>query len=167
MTRERVLELARTRYRGVNDSHLAELLGEDEGIIIARSSLQRLLRGAGIGTTRKRRAPKYRSRRERMPQAGLLVQIDGSPHAWLEDRGPRLTLVGAIDDATGTFVAATFCAVEDGRAYLTILARIYGAGTRRSDPRQVLGAAVPAITAADANRRPDACANDRSCPAEP
>ena len=46
-TRERVLELARTRYRGVNDSHLAELLAEDEGIVGGRSSLQRLLRGAG------------------------------------------------------------------------------------------------------------------------
>lgn len=64
-----------------------------------------------------------------MPQAGLLVQIDGSPHDWLEDRGPRLTLVGAIDDATGAIVAATFCEFEDGRAYLTILAslcRTYG-----------------------------------------
>jgi len=123
-TSERVLELARTRYRGVNDSHLAELLAEDEGIVVGRSSLQRLLRRAGIGTTRRRRAPKYRSRRERMPQAGLLVQIDGSPHDWLEGRGPRLTLVGAIDDATGAIVAATFAPVEDGRAYLTILARM-------------------------------------------
>lgn len=123
-TRTRIVELARTRYRGVNDSHLAELLAEDEGIVIGRSSLQRLLRRAGIGTTRTRRAPKYRSRRERMPQAGLLVQIDGSPHDWLEGRGPRLTLVGAIDDATGAIVAATFAPVEDGRAYLTILARM-------------------------------------------
>lgn len=123
-TRERIVELARTRYRGVNDSHLAELLAEDEGIVIGRSSLQRLLRRAGVGTTRKHRAPKYRSRRERMPQAGLLVQIDGSPHDWLEGRGPRLTLVGAIDDATGAIVAATFAPVEDGRAYLTILARL-------------------------------------------
>jgi transposase len=121
-TRARIVELAGTRYRGVNDSHLAELLAEDEGIVIGRSSLQRLLRRAGLGTTRTRRSPRYRSRRERMPQAGLLVQIDGSPHAWLEGRGPRLTLVGAIDDATGAIVAATFCAAEDGRAYLTILA---------------------------------------------
>jgi len=123
-TRERIIELARTRYRGVNDSHLTELLAEDEAIVIGRSSLQRLLRRAGIGTTRRHRAPRYRSRRERMPQAGLLVQIDGSPHDWLEGRGPRLTLVGAIDDATGAIVAATFCVVEDGRAYLTILARM-------------------------------------------
>jgi len=123
-TRERIVELARTRYRGVNDSHLAELLAEDEAIVIGRSSLQRLLRRSGVGATRHRRRPRYRSRRERMPQAGLLVQIDGSPHDWLEGRGPRLTLVGAIDDATGTLVSATFCEVEDGRAYLTILARM-------------------------------------------
>jgi transposase len=121
-TRERIVDLARSRYRGVNDSHLAELLAEEEGIVIGRSSLQRLLRRSGVGTTRTRRAPRYRSRRERMPQAGLLVQIDGSPHDWLEDRGPRLTLVGAIDDATGALLAATFCDAEDGRAYLTILA---------------------------------------------
>ena len=122
--RSRIVELAKTRYRGVNDSHLAELLAEDEGIVIGRSSLQRLLRQASVGTTRTRRPPKYRSRRERMPQAGLLVQIDGSPHDWLEGRGPRLTLVGAIDDATGAIVAATFCEFEDGHAYLTILARM-------------------------------------------
>ena len=119
--RRRIVELAQTRYRGVNDSHLAELLAEDEAIVIGRSSLQRLLRGAGLGTTRQRRAPRYRSRRERMPQAGLLVQIDGSPHDWLEGRGPKLTLTGAIDDATGIIVGAIFRPTEDGLAYLTIL----------------------------------------------
>jgi len=124
VTVERIVELAKGRYRGVNDSHLAELLATDEAIVIGRSSLQRLLRRAGLGATRRRRAPRYRSRRERMPQAGLLVQIDGSPHDWLEGRGPRLTLVGAIDDATGAIVAATFAPTEDGRAYLTILARL-------------------------------------------
>lgn len=123
-TRARIVELARGRYRGVNDSHLAELLAEDEAIVIGRSSLQRLLRGAGVGTTRTRRSPRYRSRRERMPQAGLLVQLDGSPHDWLEGRGPRLTLVAAIDDATGAVVAATFRPTEDGVAYLTLLARM-------------------------------------------
>jgi len=55
-----------------------------------------------------------------MTYAGLLVQLDGSPHDWLEGRGPRLTLVGAIDDATGAIVAAMFREVEDGLAYLTI-----------------------------------------------
>lgn len=127
--RARILELARTTYRGYNDSHLAEMLEEDEGIRIARSSLQRLLRAEGIASPRRRRAPRYRSRRERMAQAGLLVQVDGSRHDWLEGRGPWLTLVGGIDDATGMVVGAVFREQEDGVGYLTLvrdMARRYG-----------------------------------------
>lgn len=127
--RARILELARTTYRGDNDSHLAEALAEDEGISIARSSLRRLLRAEGLPSPRKRRPPRYRSRRERMAQAGLLVQVDGSRHDWLEGRGSWLTLVGGIDDATGIVVGATFRDAEDGVGYLTVLrdmARRYG-----------------------------------------
>jgi transposase len=119
--RARIVELARGRYRGVNDTHLAELLAEAEGIGIGRSSLQRLLRGAGVASPRRRRPPRYRSRRERMAQAGLLVQLDGSRHDWLEGRGPTLTLVGGIDDATGRVVGATFRDDEDGAGYLLVL----------------------------------------------
>jgi transposase len=99
-TRARVLALARTRYAGVNDTHLAELLAEREGIDLSRVTVRRILRAAGVPSPRVRRAPRHRSRRDRMAQAGLLVGVDGSRHAWLEDRGPRLTLVGGIDDAT-------------------------------------------------------------------
>ena len=56
-----------------------------------------------------------------MPQAGLLLQLDGSRHDWLEERGPRLTLVGAIDDATGSVTAATFREQEDTAGYFEIL----------------------------------------------
>ena len=56
-----------------------------------------------------------------MPQAGLLLQLDGSRHDWLEGRGPWLTLVGAVDDATGAIVAATFRDAEDSAGYLEIL----------------------------------------------
>ncbi|MCU0483545.1 MAG: ISNCY family transposase [Chloroflexi bacterium] len=127
--RERILELVRTTYRGYNDSHLAEALAEDEGIRLGRSSLRRLLRAEGLPSPRRRRAPRYRSRRERMAQAGLLVQVDGSRHDWLEGRGPWLTLVGGIDDATGLVVGATFRDAEDGVGYLTLvrdMARRYG-----------------------------------------
>jgi len=127
--RARICELARTLYRGYNDSHLTEVLAEDEGIAISRAALRRLLRAEGIASPRKRRAPRYRSRRERMAQAGLLVQVDGSRHDWLEGRGPWLTLVGGIDDATGIMVGAVFREAEDGVGYLTILrdmARRYG-----------------------------------------
>lgn len=119
--RGRILELARTAYRGYNDSHLAEALAEDEGLTISRPTLRRLLRASGLPSPRTRRSPRYRSRRERMAQAGLLVQVDGSRHDWLEGRGPWLTLVGGIDDATGLLVGAVFREQEDGVGYLTVV----------------------------------------------
>jgi transposase len=119
--RDRILELAQDEYAGLNDSHLADLLAEREGIGIGRSSLQRLLRGAGQASPRKRRAPKHRSRRDRMPREGLLLQTDGSRHDWLEGRGPWLTLVGYIDDATGRVTGAVFRDQEDSAGYLEAL----------------------------------------------
>ena len=118
----RVIELRRTTYTGVNDTHFGELLAEREAIDISRPSLQRILRAAGLASPRRRRPPKHRSRRERMPAEGLLLQLDGSRHDWLEGRGPWLTLVGAIDDATGAVPAAVFRDQEDAAGYLEILA---------------------------------------------
>jgi transposase len=89
-TRARILELVAGSYGGANDSHLAELLAEREAIVISRPALRRLLRGAGLPSSRRRRSPRHRSRRERMPKAGLLLQVDGSKHDWLEGRGPAM-----------------------------------------------------------------------------
>jgi len=122
IVRARVVELATTTYAGVNDSHLAELLGEREAIAISRPSLRRILRAAGRVSPRRRRAPAHRSRRPRMAAEGLLLQLDGSRHDWLEGRGPGLTLIGAIDDATGRVTAAVFRDQEDAAGYLEILA---------------------------------------------
>ncbi|HEV8696171.1 MAG TPA: ISNCY family transposase [Candidatus Limnocylindrales bacterium] len=119
--RSRIVELRRTRYVDVNDTHFGELLAEREGIAVSREALRQILRADGIASPRRRRPPKHRSRRQRMPAAGLLLQLDGSRHDWLEGRGPWLTLVGAIDDATGIVPAATFRDQEDAAAYLEIL----------------------------------------------
>ena len=51
----------------------------------------------------------------------MLVQIDGSHHPWLEDRGPKLTLLIAVDDATGAVAQAAFRTTEDTRGYLALL----------------------------------------------
>jgi transposase len=120
-TRGQVRALARGRYDGANDCHLAELLAEREGIALSRVSVRRILRAAGIASPRRRRPPRHRSRRDRMPQAGMLLQTDGSRHDWLAERGPRLTLVAAIDDATGIVTGATFREQEDAAGYLTVL----------------------------------------------
>ena len=49
------------------------------------------------------------------------MQIDGSNHPWLEDRGPKLTLLIAVDDATGVVAQAVFRTSEDTRGYLVLL----------------------------------------------
>jgi len=120
--RAKVLKLARTKYQGFNDCHLTEKLVSVEHVAISRPSVQRLLRAAGVGPPRRRRPPKHRRRRDRKPQAGLMLLWDGSPHDWLEGRGPILCLVGAIDDATGELLpGARFVEQECTAAYLHVL----------------------------------------------
>ena len=123
--RERILELARTKYVGFNDQHFTEKLVEAEGILASRSSVRRLLREAGIGLSRKRRTSKHRRRRDRRPQAGLMILWDGSRHDWLEGRGPMMCLMGAIDDATGELLpGAHFLDQESSASYLRTLRAI-------------------------------------------
>ena len=119
--RARVVTLAQTTYAGFNHQHLTEMLGDEEGLPLSRPTVRRVLLAAGIPSPRTRRPRRHRRRRERMPQAGLLVQLDGSHHDWLEGRGPRLVLHGAIDDATNEVPAALFRAEEDAAGYLWVL----------------------------------------------
>jgi hypothetical protein len=53
----------------------------------------------------------------------MLVQIDGSPHAWLP-AAPPLTLLAAIDDATGVVPAALFREREDAHGYFLLLRQL-------------------------------------------
>ena len=123
--REQIVALRRKKYAGFNDQHFTEKLCEVEGVTISRASVQRLLRAAGIGPPRRRRAPKHRRRRDRKPQAGLMILWDGSRHQWLEERGPMLCLMGAIDDATGELLpGAHFVDQECAAGYLRVLQAI-------------------------------------------
>src|SRR5271155_5049918 len=119
--RQRILRLVRTTYAGFNDHHLCEKLCEVEGFSLSRETLRRLLRGAGIGSPRKRRPPAHRQRRLRVPREGELVQLDGSLHDWLEGRGPRLTALGMQDDASGKILSAQFFPAETTEGYFYLL----------------------------------------------
>jgi transposase len=119
--REQVVELAKSKYAGFNQQHFHEKLDEKEGIPLSRSTVRRILLEEGITSPRKRRAPKHRSRRQRYPKSGMLLQTDGSPHDWLEGRGPKLCLIGAIDDATSEVVYAYFQSQENTAGYIRML----------------------------------------------
>ena len=113
-----VVKLAGNGYAGANHTHLTELLREREGIDLSRPTVRRILVKAGLGSPR---SQQHRFRRRRMPQEGMLIQVDGSDHAWLEDRGPKFVLLLAVDDATGIVAQAIFHPSEDTRGYLVLL----------------------------------------------
>ena len=103
-----ILNLARSKYQGFNDSHLAEKLRVGENLIVSRETVRRILRAAKLASPQKRRPRKYRSRRVPRPRCGMMVLTDASRHDWLEARGPALTLIGFQDDATSQILAAHF-----------------------------------------------------------
>jgi transposase len=124
-TIRRVLELARGKYQGFNDHHLTEKLKEQEQIELSREKVRRILRAEGIVSPKKRRGIKHRSRRERRASEGMMLQVDGSPHDWLQGRGPRLCLIGAIDDATSKVMGAFFVQAESSWAYFKLFSEIF------------------------------------------
>ena len=125
-TVKRVLELARGKYQGFNDHHLTEKLKEQESIELSREQVRRILRAEGIGSPKKRRGIKHRSRRGRRPAEGMMLQVDGSPHDWLEGRGPPMCLIGAIDDATSKVTGGFFTQAESSWGYFTLFSDTFG-----------------------------------------
>jgi len=119
-----IRRLMHTLYAGFNDSHLTEKLRETHHLNVSRASVHRLRVALGQPAQRPRRPPLHRSRRPRASAIGRLVQVDGSPFAWLEDRGPALTLLGAIDDASSQILALHFRPTEDLHGYLVLLGHV-------------------------------------------
>jgi transposase len=106
--RRTILQLARGKYQGFNDSHLCEKLNAEEKLVVSRETVRRILRAAKLASPQKRRARQYRARRLRRPRFGMMVLTDASRHDWLEGRGPELTLIGFQDDATSQILSAHF-----------------------------------------------------------
>ncbi|MEN6559991.1 MAG: ISNCY family transposase [Acidobacteriota bacterium] len=97
----RIVGILKDKYWDFGPTFAAEKLWERDGIRVSDEKLRQIMIGAGIWRVRRRRGEIHQWR-ERKHFAGELVQLDGSHHAWLEDRGPKLVLMGYIDDATNT-----------------------------------------------------------------
>jgi transposase len=117
--------LLQTRYKDFNDCHATEKLREVEGLHVSRELVRRRRRALGLPAKHRRRPRQYRHRRTPEARMGQLVQIDASPCAWLEARGPAMTLHGAIDDATSTVLALHFRPTEDLHGYATVFQQMF------------------------------------------
>ena len=103
--RRRVLNLVRKKYSGAEEERFgptlaAEHLAEEDGLEIDHETLRRWMLEQGLWSRRRKRK-KHCQRRERKLHFGELVQLDGSFHEWLEERGPSGCLMNMVDDATG------------------------------------------------------------------
>jgi transposase len=126
--RKKVLQLVREKYGGAVGERFgptlaAEHLAAEDGLKIAAETLRRWMLAEGLWS-RERRRKRHRLRRERKEHFGEMVQMDGSFHPWLEERGAEGCLIDMVDDATNTTWAKlgeqeTIWAVADGlRAWI-------------------------------------------------
>lgn len=117
----RVLELYRSRYGDFGPTLAAEMLQEREQLRVNHETLRGWLLEEGLWKKRRKRQ-QHRARREPRAYRGEMLQLDGSPHDWLEGRGPRFTLLEGVDDATGE-AYDRFYPEETSEAVMDLLTR--------------------------------------------
>jgi len=113
----RALTIIRERYADFGPTLACEKLHECHGITLSKETVRHLMTEAGLWIPRRQRPPKVYQPRARRACLGELVQIDGSEHAWFEDRAPQCTLLVYVDDATSRLMALHFTATESTFSY--------------------------------------------------
>lgn len=98
--KQKVLQFCTDKYQGFGPTLAQEKLEEINKIKINRETLRQWMLEEGLWLSQ-RKVSQHRQWRERKECFGEMIQIDGSHHDWLEGRGPKLVLMGYIDDATG------------------------------------------------------------------
>ena len=106
-TKQKVLELFEKHYADYGPTLASEKLQERQQIEVHPETLRLWLRQARL-PYKQRKAKPHRQWRQRRSCFGEMVQLDGSHHDWLEGRGPKLVLMGYIDDATSTVEAGFY-----------------------------------------------------------
>jgi hypothetical protein len=115
--RRTVLALVREHYPDFGPTFAAEKLSANHGLRLGVETLRQWMITDGLWTDRRHRLPSPHQPRRRRDCLGELVQIDGSEHAWFEDRGPVCTLLAFIDDATSRIMELRFVASESAFDY--------------------------------------------------
>lgn len=119
----KIMDIVEEKYYDFGPTFASEKLLELEKIKIGREKLRQVMISHGVWHCRKKKGSIHQWR-ERKHHYGEMIQMDGSDHAWLEDRGPRMALMGYIDDATGKIYGrfyaneGTFSAMDSFKRYI-------------------------------------------------
>ena len=120
-TKELCEALIELKYVHFGPTLAHEKLIKVHGLAISVSSIRNLMISKGLWVERKKKKQNIHQLRERRSKEGELIQIDGSPHYWFEERGPKCSLLLAIDDATGKIMNALFAPTEALWPYFKLL----------------------------------------------
>jgi len=118
---ERALHLVREHYADCGPTFAAEKLAERHGIHLDHETLRRGLIAAELWHPKHKPKRSVHPPRERRPCFGELAQIDGSHHAWFEERGPKCTLYVDVDDATSALLSLHFAEQETTAGYFELV----------------------------------------------
>lgn len=113
----KILDLIKSKYRDFGPTLAAEKLEEIDNINVSVEWLRQFMMKKGLWRAKQKKI-QIHSPRARRKCYGELVQIDGSHHAWFEDRGPKCVALVFVDDATSRLQTVHFCKTEDLKNYL-------------------------------------------------
>jgi hypothetical protein len=113
--------LIRAHYRDFGPTLACEYLQERHGFVLSKETVRQIMIAAKLWRPKRGARAAIYALRERRPRFGELVQIDGSAHAWFEDRGPRCCLLVFIDDATSRLTQLRFVPQECTLGYMQTL----------------------------------------------
>lgn len=120
----KIIALVEKKYSNFGPTLAAEKLKENEGIKISREKLRQFMISHDLWRTKPKDRGIIHQWRERRHHFGEMLQMDGSDHDWLEGRGPRIVLMGYVDDATSKFFGrfyefeGTYPAMDSFRRYI-------------------------------------------------
>ena len=119
--RKKAIELIRCYYADYGLTLAREKLTEKHGLKMGKETLRQLMIQEGLWKAKRKKERRVFAMRARRSCKGDLVQIDGSYHAWFEDRADPCCLLVAVDDATSACMGLRFCKSETTQDYLDFL----------------------------------------------
>jgi transposase len=123
--KRKILKKLKGDYLGFGPTLASEKLAERDGLPVSKETVRQIMIAAGLHQPKTRKKNRMHPLRERRKRRGELVQIDGSYHAWLEDRADKACLLLFVDDATSEILAAEFVVHESYLAYTSLCKRYF------------------------------------------
>lgn len=110
--RAQVILRIKRQYPDFGPTLASEKLRERDGIAVSRETVRQLMIKEQLWKIHHRKEVIIHTYRERRSCVGELIQLDGSPHRWLEERSDPCTLIAYIDDATSRIMDGEFVDYE-------------------------------------------------------